>query len=44
MAVTMKNVVFCDIKPSSNLTENTSRIGSRAQAVNAMQDFGFSRL
>jgi hypothetical protein len=36
MTVTMKNVVFCDIKPSSYLTGDTLRIHYRAQPLNAM--------
>jgi hypothetical protein len=35
-AVTMKNVVFWDIKPSSYLTGDTLRLRYRAQPVNAM--------
>jgi hypothetical protein len=35
-AVTMKNVVFCDIKPNSYFTENTLRLHYRVQPVNAM--------
>jgi hypothetical protein len=35
-AVTKKNAVFWDIKPSSYLTGNTSRLPYRAQPVNAM--------
>jgi hypothetical protein len=35
-AVTMKNVVFWDINPSSYLTGNTLRYGYRGQPVNAM--------
>jgi hypothetical protein len=35
-AVTMKKVLFWDIKPSSYLTENISRVRYRAQPVNAM--------
>jgi hypothetical protein len=34
--VTMKNVVFWDIIPSSYLTGDTSRLHYRAQPVNAM--------
>jgi hypothetical protein len=36
MAVTMKNVVFWDIKPSSYLTGDTLLIRYRAQLVNVM--------
>jgi hypothetical protein len=36
-AVTMKNTVFWDIKPSSYLTGNTSGLRYRAQTVNAMR-------
>jgi hypothetical protein len=35
-AVTMKNVVFCDIKPSSYFTGDTLRLRYRVQPVNAM--------
>jgi hypothetical protein len=35
-AVTMKNAVFWDIKPSSYLTGDTLRLRFRAQQVNAM--------
>jgi hypothetical protein len=36
MAVTMKNAIFWDIKPSSYLTGDTLRLGYTAQPVNAM--------
>jgi hypothetical protein len=35
-AVTMKKAVFWDIKPSSYLTGDTSRLRYRVQPVNAM--------
>jgi hypothetical protein len=35
-AVTMKNVVFWDLKPSSYFTGDTLRLRYRAQPVNAM--------
>jgi hypothetical protein len=35
-AVTMKNAVFWDIKPSSYFTGNTLRLRYRAQPVNAI--------
>jgi hypothetical protein len=35
-AVTVKNVVFWDIKPSSYLTGDTLRLRYRAHPVNAM--------
>jgi hypothetical protein len=35
-AVTMKNVVFWDIKPSSYFTGDTLRVHYRVQPVNAM--------
>jgi hypothetical protein len=35
-AVTMKNVVFWDIKPSSYFTGDTLRLRYRVQPVNAM--------
>jgi hypothetical protein len=35
-AVTMKNVVFWDIKPSSYFTGDTLRLRYRIQPVNAM--------
>jgi hypothetical protein len=38
MAVTMKNAVFWDIKPSSYLTGNTLRLRYIVQSVNAMKD------
>jgi hypothetical protein len=42
-AVTMKNSVFCDIKPSSSLTGGTLGLRYRVQPVNAMSDLRFSR-
>jgi hypothetical protein len=36
MAVTMKNIVFSDIKPCPYFTGDTSRLLYRAQPVNAM--------
>jgi hypothetical protein len=36
MAVTMKNDVFWDIKPSSYVTGDTIRLRYRAQPVNAV--------
>jgi hypothetical protein len=35
-AVTMKNVVFCDIKPSSYFTGDTLFLRHRVQLVNSM--------
>jgi hypothetical protein len=35
-AVTMKNAVFCDIKPHFVPPRDTSRVRYRAQPVNAM--------
>jgi hypothetical protein len=40
-AVTMKNAVFWDIKPSSYITGDTLRLRYRALAVNAMKDLRF---
>jgi hypothetical protein len=42
-AVTMKNAVFWDIKPSSYLAEDALHLRYIAQPVNAMQDLRFSR-
>jgi hypothetical protein len=42
-AVTMKNVVFWDIKPCSYFTGDTLRSCYRVQPVNAMSDLRFSR-
>jgi hypothetical protein len=42
-AANMKNAVFWDIKPSSYLTGDTLHLLCRAQPVNAMKDFRFSR-
>jgi hypothetical protein len=42
-AVTMKNVVFWDIKNQFNLTGDTLRLRYRVQPVNAMEDLTLSR-
>jgi hypothetical protein len=43
-AVTMKNVFFWDIKPSSYFTGDILRLCYRDQPANAMLDLRFSRL